>query len=310
MNTTTPIVHKLAAAFLLAGVCTAALFTSTAQAQQNFDKVEIKTLKLSDNLYMLQGSGGNMGLSVGPDAVLLIDDQFAPLTPKIETAIKAVSPKPVTIVVNTHWHGDHTGGNVNLGKSGAMIVAADNVRKRLSSEQLIEFMNAKSPPTAKEGLPMVTFSQEMTFHINGDEVNVFHAPRAHTDGDAIVHFRKSNVIHMGDLFFNGFYPFIDYSTGGTPDGMIAAADRALALANDTTKIIPGHGPLATKADLKTYRDMLGAVVPRIKALVKEGKKLDEIVAAKPTAEFDERWGKGFIPPARFIEMVMAGLAKS
>jgi cyclase len=278
-------------------------------AQQNFDKVEIKTTKLSDSTYMLQGAGGNMGLSVGADAVLLIDDQFAPLSEKIQAAIKAITPKPVSLLVNTHWHGDHTGGNVNFGKAGAMIVANDNVRKRLSSEQLIEFMNAKVKPTEKEGLPMVTFSHEMTFHVNGDEVHVIHAPKAHTDGDAIVHFRKSNVIHMGDLFFNGFYPFIDYSSGGTPDGMIAAADRTLLIANDTTKIIPGHGPLATKADLKTYRDMLAGTISRIKALVKEGKKLDEIVAAKPTADFDERWGKGFIPPARFIEMVMAGLAK-
>jgi cyclase len=285
-------------------------FPSSAQAQQNYDKVEIKTVKLSDTTYMLQGAGGNMGVSVGPDAVLLIDDQFAPLTPKIEAAIKAISSKPVSMVVNTHWHGDHTGGNVNLGKAGAVIVASDNVRKRLSSEQLIELMNAKSPPTPKEGLPIITFAQEVTFHINGDEINVFHAPRAHTDGDAIVHFRKSNVMHMGDLFFNGFYPFIDYSTGGTPDGVIAAADRALAIADDTTKIIPGHGPLAMKADLKTYRDMLATVVGRIKALVKSGKKLDEIIAAKPTAEFDERWGKGFFPPPRFIEMIVNGLARS
>jgi cyclase len=286
-----------------------ASFMTVTHAQQNFDKVEIKTTKLSDTTYMLQGAGGNMGLSVGADAVLLIDDQFAPLTEKIQAAIKAITPKPVSIVVNTHWHGDHAGGNVNFGKAGAMIVANDNVRKRLSSEQLIEFMNSKVKPTEKEGLPMVTFSQEMTFHINGDEVHITHTPRAHTDGDAIVHFRKSNVIHMGDLFFNGFYPFIDYSSGGTPDGMIAAADRTLAIANDTTKIIPGHGPLATKADLKIYRDMLVGTIGRIKALVKEGKKLDEIVAAKPTADFDERWGKGFIPPARFIEMVIAGLAK-
>jgi cyclase len=288
----------------------AAVLAVSAHAQQNYDKVEIKTVKLSDTTYMLQGAGGNMGVSVGPDAVLLIDDQFAPLTPKIEAAIKAISPKPVSMVVNTHWHGDHTGGNVNLGKAGAVIVATDNVRKRLSTEQLIELMNAKSPPTPKEGLPIITFTQELTFHINGDEINVFHAPRAHTDGDAIVHFRKSNVLHMGDLFFNGFYPFIDYSTGGTPDGVIAAADRALAIADDATKIIPGHGPLATKADLKIYREMLSTVVGRIKALVKSGKKLDDIVAAKPTADFDERWGKGFFPPPKFIEMIVAGLAKS
>ena len=283
-------------------------FATTASAQQNFDKVEIKTQKLTDSVYMLIGAGGNIGLSVGNDAVFVIDDQFAPLTPKIEAAIKAITPKPVTFLINTHWHSDHTGGNVNLGKGGAMIVAHDNVRKRLSSDQIIDYFKANEPAMAKEGLPAVTFSQDVTFHITGDEVFVFHVPRAHTDGDGIIFFRKANVIHMGDTFFNGFYPFIDYSSGGTPDGFIAATEKVLTIANDTTKIIPGHGPLATKADLVIFRDMLVATIGKIKALVKQGKTLDEIIAAKPTADFDERWGKGFIPTPRYIEMVMKGLA--
>ena len=182
--------------------CTLALLTSTpAQAQQQFDKVEIKTDKLGDAVYMLVGAGGNMGLSIGPDGVFLIDDQFAPLTPKIEAAIKALTPKPVSFVINTHWHGDHTGGNVNLGKAGALIVAQDNVRKRLSSEQFIEFLRNKQAPLPKEGLPVITFAQGMTFHLNGDEIAIFHVPNAHTDGDAIIHFRKANIIHMGDVFF-------------------------------------------------------------------------------------------------------------
>jgi cyclase len=290
---------------LIALLCV--LLHANAQAQQNFDRVEIKTQKLADNVYMLIGSGGNLGLSVGADAVFLIDDQFAPLTPKIEAAIKAITPKPVTFVINTHWHGDHTGGNVNLGKAGALIVAHDNVRRRLSTEQFIEFMRAKAAPLPKEGLPVVTFSQDVTFHLNNDEIIVFHVPKAHTDGDGIVHFKKSNIVHMGDVFFNGFYPFIDYSSGGTPDGFIAAVERVIAVADDKTQIIPGHGPLATKADLINYRAMLVGTVGKIKALVKEGKKLEDVVAAKPTADFDERWGKGFVPPARYIEMVMKGL---
>jgi glyoxylase-like metal-dependent hydrolase (beta-lactamase superfamily II) len=258
---------------------------------------------------MLVGSGGNIGLSVGPDAVFMIDDQYAPLTPKIEAAIKAITPKPVTFVINTHWHFDHTGGNVNMGKAGALIVAHDNVRKRLSSDQFIDFMRAKIDPTPKVGLPVVTFSQTMNFHLNGEDIAAFHVPNAHTDGDAIIHFKGANIVHMGDTFFNGFYPFIDYSSGGTPDGFIAASERVIAISDDQTKIIPGHGPLATKADLMVYRTMLVGTIGKIKALVKQGKTLEEIIAAKPTAEFDERWGKGFIPPARYIEMVMKGLPK-
>lgn len=285
----------------------AVLCVTHAAHAQNFDRVEVKTIKLTDSVYMLTGAGGNLGLSVGPDAVFLVDDQYAPLSPKIQVAIAAITPKPVNFVLNTHWHGDHTGGNENFGKSGAYIVAHDNVRKRLNSDQFIDFMRAKVAPSPKAALPVVTFSQDVTFHINGDEINVFHVPNAHTDGDGIVHFRKANIIHMGDVFFNGFYPFIDYSSGGTPDGFIAAVERVLKVANDDTRIIPGHGPLAGKADLIAYRDMLVTSIGRIKALVKEGKKLDEVVAAKPTAALDERWGKGFVPAARYIEMVMKGL---
>ncbi len=296
---------RLVRAFGFAGLLLGAAFHVS--AQQNFDNVQIRTQKLTDNVYMLIGSGGNIGLSVGPDAVFMIDDQYAPLTPKIEAAIKAITPKPVNFVINTHWHGDHTGGNVNMGKAGALIIAHDNVRRRLSTDQFIDFMRARTTPMAKEGLPVVTFSQDVTFHINGDEIVVFHVPSAHTDGDGIIRFRKANIVHMGDVFFNGFYPFIDYSSGGTPDGFIAAVDRVLAMSDDNTRIIPGHGPLANKADLVAYRNMLAGTIGNIKKLVAEGKNLDAVVAAKPTADFDERWGKGFVPPARYIEMVMKGL---
>lgn len=287
----------------------AASICSLAAAQQNFDKVEIKTEKLSPTTYVLFGAGGNIGVSVGDDAVYIIDDQYAPLTPKIQAAIKAITDKPVKFVLNTHWHGDHTGGNESFGKAGALIVAHDNVRKRMSSEQFLDFMRSKVPPAPKVALPVVTFSQDASFHINDDEILAFHAPRAHTDGDSIIHFRKSNVIHMGDIYFNGFYPFIDYSSGGTPDGVVNAADRVLALADDKTKIIPGHGPVSNKAELKVFRDMVATVSGRVAKLVKEGKTLDEIVATKPTADYDERWGKGFIPPPRFIEMLMKATAK-
>ena len=291
-------------------LCTAAaLATGVAQAQSRFDKVEIRTEQLSPSTYVLFGAGGNIGLSVGADSVFVIDDQYAPLSEKIAAAIKKITDKPVQFVLNTHWHSDHTGGNENFAKGGALIIAHDNVKKRLSTEQFIEFLRAKEAPLPKIAQPVVTFSTDVTFHINGDEVYAFHMPKAHTDGDAIIHFRKSNVIHMGDIFFNGFYPFIDTSSGGSPEGVVAAADRVLAMADDATRIIPGHGPVSNKAELKIYRDMVATVSARVKKLAQEGKKLDEIIAAKPSAEYDERWGKGFIPTGRFIEMLMSAWAK-
>ena len=282
----------------------ASLALALPAAAQDFSKAEIKAEKLSPTTYVLYGVGGNIGLSIGDDSTFVIDDQFAPLTEKITAAIKALTPKPVQFVLNTHWHGDHTGGNENFGKAGSLIVAHENVRKRMSSDQFIQLLKSKVAASPKVALPVVTFTRDMTFHLNGDEIHAFHVANAHTDGDAIVHFKNSNVIHMGDTFFNGLYPFIDSSSGGNPDGVINAADRVLALANDNTKIIPGHGPVCTKADLKVYRDMLSTVNGRIKAMLKDGKKLADILAANPSAEYDEKWGKAFISPGRFIEMIV------
>ncbi len=295
--------RSLLTALLASSALFAGLFTGSSHAQ-NFDKAEIKTEKLSATTYVMYGAGGNLGLSIGEDAVFVIDDQYAPMTAKITAAIKALTDKPVQFVLNTHWHGDHTGGNENFGKAGSLIVAQENVRRRMSSEQFIQLFKSKVPASPKVALPVVTFTNDITFHLNGDEIFVFHVPKAHTDGDAVVHFKNSNVIHMGDTFFNGLYPFIDTSSGGTPDGVVAAADRALLLADDKTRIIPGHGPVSTKADLKAYRDMLFTVNGRVKAMMKDGKKLEDILAAKPSAEFDEKWGKAFISPPRFIEMLV------
>ncbi len=289
---------------LFAPLFTALILLATPSFAQNFDKAEVKTEKISATTYVMYGVGGNLGVSIGDDAVFVIDDQYAPMTPKITAAIKALTDKPVQFVLNTHWHGDHTGGNENFGKAGSLIVAHENVRKRLSTDQFIQLFKMTVPASPKAALPVVTFTSDLTFHLNGDEIFVFHVPKAHTDGDAIVIFRNSNVIHMGDLFFNGWYPFIDTSSGGTPDGVIAAVDRALALADDKTRIIPGHGPVCGKADLKAYRDMLATVNGRVKAMMKEGKKLEDILAAKPSAEFDEHWGKAFISPGRFVEMLV------
>ena len=286
-----------------------ALLAFPALAQQDFSKVEIQAEKLSDNVYVLTGAGGNMGVSIGDDAVFLVDDQFAPLTPKIEAAIAKLTAKPVRFVLNTHWHFDHTGGNESFGSAGALIVAHESVRKRMSAEGFIEFLGMKFKAEPRQALPVVTFTRDVTFHINGEEVYVVHLANAHTDGDAIVHFRKSDVVHMGDIFFNGRYPFIDTSSGGTVEGVIAAADRVLQFSSERTRIIPGHGPLARRADLQAYRDMLAKVSGRVGEQVRAGRSLEEVQAAKPTADFDAVWGKGFLNPLRFTEMLYKNLKR-
>ncbi|MFQ6045306.1 MAG: MBL fold metallo-hydrolase [Gemmatimonadales bacterium] len=278
-----------------------------ALAQQEMEDVQITTTAVAPGVYMLQGRGGNLGLSVGDDGAFLVDDQYAPLTEKILTAIGEVTDKPVRFVINTHWHGDHTGGNENMGKAGAIIVAHENVRYRMSSEQFLEAFNNRVPPSPPAALPVITFTDAITFHWNGDDIHVFHVHPAHTDGDAIIHFTRSNVIHMGDTYFNGMYPFIDVSTGGTIHGIIAAADQVLALTDAETKIIPGHGPLSNAEELTVYRDMLIEVRNRVAKLIAEGKTRDEVIAAKPTADLDATWGGGFMQPDVWVGLVYDGM---
>jgi len=275
---------------------------------QNMEDVEITTEKLTDNIYALFGRGGNIGLCVGEDGAILIDDQYAPLTEKISAAIAEITDKPVKFLINTHWHGDHTGGNENFGKKGALIFAQENVRNRMSKEQLREPERPNVPASPKVALPVVTFKEDLTFHLNGEEILVFHIHHAHTDGDAIVYFPKSNVIHMGDTFFNGRFPFIDLNSGGGVDGMIRAANKVLFLADDETKIIPGHGKVAGKPELRTFRDMLLSVRDRVKKAIKDGKSLEEIKTAGLTKEY-EGWGSGFINPERFMEILYTDLSK-
>ena len=278
-----------------------------AAAQVNYDTVQIRTVKVAEGVYMLMGAGGNIGVSVGSDGVILIDDQFAPLSDKIKAAVAALGG-PTRFLLNTHWHFDHTGGNENFAKSGVVIVAHENVRRRMSVEQFISALNRREPPSPAAALPVVTFTDAITFYLNGDSINVFHVAPAHTDGDAVIWFRKANVMHMGDTFFNGRYPLIDLSSGGSVDGMVAAADRVLALVDANTRIIPGHGPLGDRPALQTYRAMLATVRDRIRQAVAADQTLEQVQAAKPTAEFDAIWGKGSITPARFVEIVYTGLA--
>ncbi len=257
-------------------------------AQQDFSRVQIRTIPVADGVYMLMGSGGNIGLSVGQDGPFVVDDQYAPLTEKILAAIAAVSDGSVRFVLNTHWHGDHVGGNENMGKAGAMIVAHENVRKRMNPAEFREVMESsqQAPPDA---LPVVTFTDGVTFYWNDEKIRAFHVPHAHTDGDALIQYTHANAIHMGDTFFNWMYPFIDIGSGGHIDGMIHAASAGLALSNSDTKIIPGHGELATPDDLREYRDMLITVRDRVQTMLNDGMSVEEIVAAKPTSDFDARW---------------------
>ena len=278
-----------------------------ASAQQDFSKTEVTATKLGEGVHVLFGAGGNIGVSSGKDGVFLIDDQYAPLTARIRAAVAGISDKPIRFVLNTHWHSDHSGGNENLGVAGAIIVAHENVRKRMSVEQFLEAFGQKFPPSPEAALPVVTYAESVSFHLNGDEIHCFHLPPAHTDGDSVVHFKKANVIHMGDLFFNGLYPFIDADSGGSLEGMIGGADRILGMANDSTQIIPGHGPMAKKADLKAFRDMLAGVRDKMKPLVTAGKSLSEVQAAKPTQAFDGAWGKGFLKPEQFVAVAYASL---
>lgn len=261
-------------------------------AQTDFSKVEISTTKVGEGLYMVQGAGGNMALSVGTDGAFLVDDQFAPLAPKIEAAIGGLTDKKLAFILNTHWHGDHAGGNEPLAAKGARIVAHDNVRKRL--KEGLKRENGETPPAPAGALPVVTFADAVTFHWNGDTVRAHHVADAHTDGDAFVYFEGADVLHMGDVFFNGGFPFIDLASGGTLDGYIAAQETALAIGDADTKIIPGHGALAGKAELAASVAMLRDVRARIAKLVKRGLDEDSAIKAKPLADLADKWGKGFI----------------
>lgn len=280
---------------------------SIAQEADRFAAVEIKAQPLGDGIAVLFGAGGNIGVSYGPDGTVLIDDQFAPLTPKIQVAIADLGAEPVAYLINTHWHGDHSGGNENFGKAGALIMAHDHVRERMLGIQ--KSGRGNDPASPAEALPTITYHDGLKLHLNGDEVHIKHMKHAHTDGDSIVFWKKANVLHMGDLYFNKMsLPFIDLKSGGNVRGVLAAAEQALTMVDDETQIIPGHGPMATKADLAAYRDMLVTVIAAVEKAQGEGKSLTDVQAMKPAQQWDIN-PKAFIKGDAFVEAVYRSLQK-
>jgi len=278
-------------------IATLSLGVSTASAQRDFSKVEIKATPVAGNIHMLEGQGGNIAVSTGPDGVLMVDNQFAPLAEKITSAIEKLDHGPIKFVLNTHLHGDHTGGNAHFGKK-ASIVAHANVRKRMAAD-------SKNP---KEALPVVTFDETASVHINGEEIRLIYVGPGHTDGDSIIHFTKSGVFHMGDQFFNGRFPFVDLGSGGDVAGLLKNIEAALKLIPADAKIIPGHGALANKADLEKYRDMLVETTSLVNKAINEGKSLADVKAAGVPEKYKD-WGTGFINTSRWLEISYNSLAK-
>lgn len=271
------------------------------------EDVTITPTQVTKQIYMLEGKGGNLGVFIGEDGTFLIDDQFAPLTEKIIESIKSIGGDSPKFLINTHYHGDHTGGNENLGKKGTLIFSHDNVRDRLNSGSFIQEFDMKRPGIAPEGLPVVTFSEDISFHLNGDTVQAIHVAHAHTDGDSFIYFKTANIIHAGDIFFNGFYPFIDVNHGGSLKGVIKAVDKVLVLTDDKTKIIAGHGPMGDKKQLESYRQMLGTVYERLRSLKAAGKTAQEAVESKPLDDLESTWGDGLFNSDRWIEMIYSGV---
>jgi glyoxylase-like metal-dependent hydrolase (beta-lactamase superfamily II) len=283
------------------------LFAISVTAQTDFSKVEIKVTKVAGNVYMLEGAGGNIGVSVGDDGILIVDDQFAPLADKIRAALKGIADKKLRFILNTHWHGDHTGGNVAFGPE-APVIAHDNVRKRMAVEQKSEVFKRTTPASPKEALPVITFNQNLTVHFNGEEIRAIHFPQGHTDGDSVIFFAGSNVVHLGDDFFAGRFPFVDLESGGSVEGLTKNIGEIITKIPAGAKLIPGHGPLSGIEDLMNYHNMLVTTSDIVRAKIKAGKTLEQI-KSEGLPDTWKSWGTGFVKTDVWLETIYRSTTK-
>jgi glyoxylase-like metal-dependent hydrolase (beta-lactamase superfamily II) len=297
---------------LAALAATTVLFGGSAMAQQDFSKVEIKTTDLGNKTYMLEGAGGNITVAVGTDGIIMVDTQFAPLSDKIKAAVKAISPLPIKYIINTHFHGDHTGGDANFQKDGAVVIAQDNIRLRLLGGTTNGTSGQKTAPVSGDAIPKETYSGGIkTIEVGGRKAELHHVNNAHTDGDTWVYFPDANVIATGDVMNNRHrYQQVDFANGGDIRGMIRASNDWLKLANDQTKVVVGHGGLANKADVATYNEMVKTARDRIEKLVREGKSEADVVAAKPLADLDKTWADNDQAAANFVKQVYNSFNRS
>ncbi len=278
-----------------------------ALAQENFDTVKIRPIRVAEHIHMLKGSGGNIGVLTGKDGVLMIDDQFAPLSQKIKDAIKTLDPGEIRFLINTHVHGDHSGGNENFKRMGVTVIAHDRVRERMMKVHVDKASKETTPPRDKDAWPVITVTDKISFHLNDEDIDVLHFSSGHTDGDVIVYFKKANVFHTGDMFVRYGYPYIDASRGGGINVFIAYLDKLLPLMDENSKVIPGHGELATKADVKVFRDKLADIRDQVAAALKKGKKVEDIPAMSISDKYDAEWGKGFLKGKDYILFIAEDL---